>query len=114
MLYSHFVVLFVDASIVICDYDPNPSKFNGCTCFLQPFVESLATCPKYGLHNPLRGQERSGSQLLKINIWFLENTFMYACMKNFLDTSFSDTALQNLVFTFCLSFERAPNKIDLY
>ncbi|KAJ3695023.1 hypothetical protein LUZ60_000400 [Juncus effusus] len=25
---------------------------------LKPFVESLSSCPKYGLHNPLRAQER--------------------------------------------------------
>ncbi|XP_038977491.1 delta-1-pyrroline-5-carboxylate dehydrogenase 12A1, mitochondrial isoform X3 [Phoenix dactylifera] len=25
---------------------------------VPPFVESLSKCPKYGLHNPLRGQER--------------------------------------------------------
>ncbi|KAJ4771558.1 aldehyde dehydrogenase 12A1 [Rhynchospora pubera] len=25
---------------------------------LQPFVSSLSSCPKYGLHNPLRAQER--------------------------------------------------------
>ncbi|XP_072967298.1 probable aldehyde dehydrogenase isoform X1 [Typha angustifolia] len=25
---------------------------------IKPFVESLSNCPKYGLHNPLRGQER--------------------------------------------------------
>ncbi|XP_010934312.1 probable aldehyde dehydrogenase isoform X2 [Elaeis guineensis] len=25
---------------------------------IKPFVESLSKCPKYGLHNPLRGQER--------------------------------------------------------
>ncbi|KAJ8647527.1 hypothetical protein MRB53_000550 [Persea americana] len=25
---------------------------------LEPFVESLSRCPKYGLHNPLRAQER--------------------------------------------------------
>jgi hypothetical protein len=27
--------------------------------FWQPFVDSLSSCPKHGLHNPLKAPERS-------------------------------------------------------